>query len=773
MPSVGRRLAVALLLVGCGTPRDPPPVSTSPGSDGAAQWVDVFIGTANSAATTPVSGGAGGSTFPAAALPFGMVQWGPDTPNASPPGYLYDDDRLFGFSLTHLSGAGCSAMRDFPVMPVGGDWDPSAGLSDSFTHDAELASPGFYEVTLGSGIRVDLTATTRSGLARFTFPDGGKQELVIAGARAGDLFSVPAFDLTVRDDGVLIGQRTDARFCFTSPSYQVYIAARFDRSFSGVGTYDANGITPGSRHAAGAQGGVYLDFDASQGHVVHMKVGLSYVSADDALANLDAEDPGWDFDGVHTAALARWNDLLGRVAVEGGSDGDRRAFYTALYHALLQPAVASDVNGAYVGFDGQPGVADGWVRYQNFSGWDVYRSWVQLISVVAPDEASDILRSLVVSGTECGAMPKWSLANTETGVMVGDPSAPLVAGGWAFGARGFDAQAALALMIKSGTDPTAMCNGLPARTGLATCLAHHYCPFGDPASPQGATSTTVEYALEDFAVAQFAGALNDTATKSAFLARGAYWKNVFDANRSANGFTGYLQPRLGADVGGQPAFQEGDVGKTDQMGPDNGFVEGNAAQYTLTVPHDVPGLIAALGGDAAAIARLDDLFATLDDGLGTPHFYMGNEPGFSSPWAYAFAGAPWKTQALVRRILNETFTTRPGGLPGNDDLGAMSAWQVWAMLGMYPAIPGVGGVVLGSPTFSRVTLTLAGGNTLVITADGTGPYVQSLSINGAPSTSSWISWDRLAGGGTLAFTLGATPNLSFGSAPGDRPPSFY
>jgi predicted alpha-1,2-mannosidase len=767
------RVALLLLLAGCSpSSHDPPPVSTSPGTTGAAPLVNVFIGTAASAATTPVPGGQGGWTFPAAALPFGMVQWGPDTLNASPPGYLYSDDRIIGFGLTHLSGAGCASMRDFPVMPVAGDFDPTAPLTDSFVHAAEIASPGFYEVTLGSGIRVDLTATQRSGMARFTFPAGAKEQLVITGARRSDLFAVPSFDLTVRADGVVTGQRTDTRFCFTTPSYQIYFAARFDRSFSTVGSYDASALAAGKRHVAGTQseGGLYLAFDSGQRRSVQMKVGLSYVSAAAALANLDAEIPAWDFNAVHAAALQRWNDLLGRVAVTGGSDDDRTKLYTALYHVLLQPAVASDVNGAYLGFDGQPRVADAWVRYQNFSGWDIYRSWMQLIAVVAPDEASDILRSLVAAGSECGAMPQWALANTDTGVMVGDPSAAIVASGYAFGARGFDVNAALALLIKSGTDASAACNGLPARRGLATCLQHHYCPFGDSASPRGAASTTVEYAIDDFALAQLAGALGDGANATAFLARGAYWKNVFDPNRTANGFSGYLQPRFANDVNGQPSFQQTDVGVVID---NDGFVEGNAAQYTLTVPHDVPGLIAALGGDAAAAARLDDLFVDVNDGLGTPHFYMGNEPGFSSPWAYAFVGAPWKTQVVVQRILAETYSTQPEGLPGNDDLGAMSAWQVWAMLGLYPAIPGVGGLVVGSPTFPKVTIVLAGGKLLTITAEGSAPYVQSLMVNGAPTTSSWIAWDRLASGGSLAFTLGATPNQSWGASSQDRPPSFY
>jgi predicted alpha-1,2-mannosidase len=324
--------------------------------------------------------------------------------------------------------------------------------------------------------------------------------------------------------------------------------------------------------------------------------------------------------------------------------------------------------------------------------------------------------------------------------------------------------------VKGATDPASACGAFAERQGLADYLALHYCPFDAPDAPDGPPATTLEYALDDFAIAQLAGALGDTATQATFLARGQYWKNVFDPAAQGNGFTGYMMPRLTQDQGGVPAFL------AIPVAADGDFVEGNAAQYTFVVPHDVPGLITALGGDAAAVARLDSLFTQLNAGVSAPYCYIGNEPSFGPPWAYPFAGAPWRTQDVVRRILTTAFAPTPSGLPGNDDLGAMSAWQAWAMLGMYPAIPGVGGLVLGSPTFSKATITLAGGKTLVITADGAAadaPYVQSLAVNGKPSTSTWVAWESVAGGGALAFTLGTKPSTSFGAGAGDRPPAFY
>ena len=768
-----RRGFAAIALLACGPAiTDPPPVSTSAGTTGDAPEVDVFVGTTASDVQNGVPNGTGGSTNPAAALPFGMVQWGPDTPNANPAGYEWNDTSISGFSVTHVSGAGCNSMRDFPIFPVSGAWDASADPEDAFSHDAEIASPGFYEVTLASGVRVDLTATKRTGLARFTFPHGAPGTLLVAASRAREGVAVSNAHLALRPDGTIVGQRTSSFFCGTPTGYTLHFAARFDRAFHDGGAYDVDGPMPGATdESTTSGGGLYFDFDTTSDAAVEMKIGLSYVSDDGAIANLDAESPSWDFDAVHGAAISAWNDALGHVEVEGGTDDDRKAFYTALYHVLLQPGVASDVDGSFMGFDDQVHVATDYVRYQTFSGWDIYRSWIQLVSAIAPDEASDIVRSLVEAGGECGAMPKWAIANKEASTMVGDPADPIVAGAWAFGARGFDAQKALALMTHAATDPSAACQGHLVRQGLADELSRHWLALDAPSPPWGSASTTIEYALDDFAIAQFARALGDDATHATFMDRAGWWKNVLDATYDANGFTGYIQPR---DASG--AFHEGDVTKQapfDITGS-SGFVEGNATQYTFAVPFDMPGLIAALGGDAAMVARLDPFFTLLNAGLELPNMYIGNEPNFATPWAYDFAGAPWQTQDVVRRILQQTFSVQSSGLPGNDDLGATSAWQAWAMLGMYPAIPALGGVVLGSPTFTKATLTLAGGKQLVVTATGAAadaPYVQSVAVNGAPSTSTWVDWSALAGGGTIDFVLGATPNQAWGSGAADRPPA--
>jgi predicted alpha-1,2-mannosidase len=749
-------------------PADVPRVSTSAG-DGPSRWVDPFIGTANAKTGAAVLNGGAGSVFPGASMPFGMVELSPDTPSAAPPGYDHADTTVLGFNFTHLSGAGCLAMRDVPLLPIVGALDPSNDPSAGFSHGNELASPGFYEALLDSGVLVDLTATTRTGLARFTFPRTPDAKVLLRAGYLHDASEVFEFDAKVAGPDLVVGHRDDGFFCASNTRYRVWFAARFDRPFGDHGTWDDGGVTAGAAEATGRQGGLYLAFDAQDDPVVEVKVGLSYVSADGALANLAAESPGWDFDAVHAAAHTAWDERLGRIEVEGGTDDERTSFETGLYHAMLEPSVASDADGRHLGFDGTIAEPDGHARYSLFSGWDAYRSWIQLAALVAPDEASDLARSLVEDGAECGAIPKWPIGNQDSSTMVGDPAAPALASAYAFGVRGFDAKRALELLLHAANDPKAACGWAVVRDDLADYLARGYCPIDAPNPAYGPVSTTMEYAIDDFSIAMLADALGDAATKSAMLARGRNWQKVFDPAREALGQTGYPQPRKAADAGGKPAFVEVDVTNGD------GFVEGNAAQYTFMVPHDVPGVVAAVGGEAAALARLDAFFTEVNAGTEAPHLYIGNEPGFWAPWAYAFVGAPSRTQALVRRILREAFAPTPGGLPGNDDLGATSAWQVWAMLGLYPAIPGVGGFVLGSPTFPKATVTLPGGKKLVIVAKGGegGPYVQSATLDGKAHSSAWLPWSAVAGGAELDFTLGAAASPTWGAGVEARPPRFY
>lgn len=743
-----------------------PVVPLDASAHGLAAFVDPFIGTGDAVSPDPVANGLNGGTFPGAATPFGMVQFSPDTPNPSPPGYHHTDSTITGFSLTHLNGAGCPALRDLPIFPAVGLPDLSGDPSDTFDHGTEKAVPGYYQVTLGSGIEVDLTARARTGLARFVFPEGSDAHVVVSSGVREDLFSFSAlgFDAKIVGNDTVTGSRDGGNFCLSDSKYRIYWAVKFDRPFESYGTESAGVTTDGSNAVSGTNSGLYFAFPTDSSREVKMKIGLSYVSTDHAQANMQAEIPDWDLDAVHRATEADWNARLGKVAVEGGDDTMKKALYTGIYHALVQPAVASDVDGSYVGFDGQTKVDTQHPRYQNFSGWDVYRSWVHLAAILAPQETSDFMRSLIEAGQACGAMPRWALANDDSGMMIGDPAAPTIAGAWAFGARDFDAKAALDLMVKSGTDPTAKCNASVARPCLLDYMTLGYCPGNDDANAiDGHVSVTEEYAIADFAVAQMAKAVGDDATHAQFLTRSGNWKNVFDT--SAPG--GPLPAVRNADVEGEPSFA------TPDPSSQTGFTEGNAAQYTFLVPQDPYGLVELLGGDDQANARLDDLFTELNAGVSRPHFYIGDEPQFATPYLYAFTGHIAKTENVVRQILTTTYSTEPGGLPGNDDLGATSAWEVWAILGLYPAVPASGTLVLGSPWFDKTTITLPSGALLTITASGAtanAPYVQSLKIGGVDATRTYVTWDEISGGNTLDFVLGPNPSTTFGAGTSDRPP---
>ena len=725
--------------------------------------MNVFVGSDDAMGVdNPVSNGSGGSTFPAASAPFGMVQLGPDTLNAVPPGYKYSDDQIASFSINHLNGAGCPAQRDLPIVPAVGDLQTAVASYLPFRHANEIASPGFYEVRLDSGITVDLTATQRTGMARFTFPPVEDARLLLRNAMEWDVLVAEGASMEIVSPTEIVGWRLDA-FCVSGTPTRIYYAVRFDRPFAATAFGDAQAT---DTKLTNLYSGLALTFDARQNAVVHMKIGLSSVSSQNARANLDAENRDWDFNVTRQKTLETWNDFLGRATVQGGSDTQKQMFYSALYRVFLQPALWSDVDGSYFGFDQQAHPSDGHAHYANFSGWDIYRSWIQLVALLAPAETSDMVRSLILDGQQGGALPQWAYGVSETSVMIGDPSDVIIANAWAFGAQDFDAAAALAIMKHGASDPSATCNGLRSRPGLADYMNRHYCPADALDKVHGPVATTMEYAIADSAIGRFAAMIGDQATAMEYGARGEYWKNVFDVNATAGSFKGYVQPRLGADVSGAPAFLPASVSSSSSV------VEGSIAQYSFLVPQNVAGLVTAMGGDAAFIARLDDHLIDVNAGTQGTRFYIGNEPGFATPWEYPFAGAPWKTQEVVHRILNSAFAVSPGGLPGNEDLGATSSWLVWAMLGIYPEVPGVPGFIIGSPSFAQVDLKMPGQKSFRITARDVSPqafYVQDATLNGKPRAIPWLPVSQMQAGGELSLGMAAAPNTTWGSAPADRP----
>jgi predicted alpha-1,2-mannosidase len=747
--------------------------------DDPAQYVNPFTGTQPGGPDFGHGGGAG-NTFPGADAPFGMLQWSPDTVTHQHGGYHYDDNRIYGFSLTHLSGPGCSDFGNVPFMPTVG---ASPVAYSTFSHANETASPGSYSVAFDNGVRTELSTTQRAGVARFSYPAGQRASLSVDAAKA---FNSASGSITVGTD-TLTGYTDSGGFCGAGNRYRLYFHVAFDRPFTTAGVVAANGSVDTNRRTitgsstgsvppapktADQQSGVdsrkapaptagsgvspaaaaaFVSFDTSASTTVTARVGISFVSLDGALANRTTEVGSRTFDQVRTGTRGTWNDLLSRVAVSGGTDNARRVLYTNMYHSLLHPNVFSDVDGRYVGFDQQVHtVPTGRAQYANFSGWDVYRSQAQLVALLAPAQAADIAQSAVNQAAQGGYFDRWTVANGGTGVMNGDPMPIIVAGMYAFGATNFDAAGALSRMVAGSHDGR-------ERPGYAQYESYGYIPVGT-GGVWGSASTTLEYASADFAVSTFAGRLGDSATKENFLRRAQNWRNLFESGNR------YLQPR-----------------NTDTTFPpfsptqENEYVEGNAAQYTWMVPHNYRGLFDAMGGNAAVLSRLDTFFTELNAGPKKPYAYLGNEPTLNTPWAYVYAGAPYKTQDVVRRALTSIFNAGPNGYVGNDDLGQMSSWAVWAAIGMYPEVPGRADLVLASPQFPAITITRGNGVRIDITAPNASDsvkYVQSLAVGGVASNRAWLPESFVNSGGTLAYTLGASPNTAWGSAAADAPPSF-
>jgi predicted alpha-1,2-mannosidase len=776
----------------------------------AARAADTSGGAASAAAAAPaalvdpmVGTGSGGAvvgqvdTFPGADLPFGMIQWSPDTTSRPDGGgYNRDDSAVTGFSLTHVSGPGCAIAGDFPILPLTGALPANPdSASASFSHASESAHPGSYAVTAGA-VRTELAVTDRTGVARFTYPATTQAQMLVKVADSANGSSSATFQTL--GDREITGAVTSGHFCGQPDSYTVYFAARFDRPFSASGTwggtsaaqvtrssggtavtengkqnpqgkrYDAGHAPSSGASAAGQQGsgvvaGGWLTFDTTRDPDVGMQVAVSYVSVQGALGNLAAEAHTWDVGAVAAKATAAWNRQLGTIAVQGGSPTAQAEFYTALYHASLEPSLFNDANGEYAGFDGKVHrVQPGHAQYANYSGWDIYRSEVPLLATIDPGIAADMATSLLNDAAQGGSLPKWPVANGYTGVMNGDAADPILADTYAFGARGFDAKAALADMVKGANGTTGTGQGwYVERPNAAVYIADGYVPNvgSDSISPvPNGASETLEYALDDFAISRLAGNLHQTSTAGVFANRSQDWANVFDTA------DGYIEPR---DASG--AFPSGPPVPVSTGFGQNGFQEGNSAQYTWMIPQNLHGLIQGMGGDQAAAARLDTYFTQLNAGPDQPYHWQGNEVSLDTPWAYDSVGQPWKTQAVVQQITSQLYSLTPGGEPGNDDLGAMSSWYVWAALGMYPQTPGVPMLVLGTPQFPRAVIHGAYGD-LTVNAQGAGDtYIKSLKVDGRSTDRTWIDPGRVH---ELDFTLSSTPNTAWGSAAGDAPPSF-
>ncbi|MEU8951293.1 lectin [Streptomyces sp. NPDC048489] len=742
-----------------------------------ATVVNPFIGTSNQA-----------DDFPGADVPFGMVQWSPDTPSRpSGGGYEYNDSSITGFSLTHIAGPGCGAAGDIPVLPTVGA--VNTGATDAFSHANESASAGSYKVALNNQVTTELTTTTRSGMARFTFPASSQANLIfkLTGSQNG----ASSTQFTKVSSTEVSGQVTSGHFCGAGNTYSVYFDMVFDQPFTSQGASVAkstatpeksgtasknaaekankpvlHGKTPTAGDKVKAATGVapsaaasngYVTFNTTANPVVQAKVGISYVSVANATANRVAENSGWDFNATRTAAQNAWNSALGKIQIAGGTTAQQQSFYTALYHSLLHPNVISDTNGQYFGFDGRTHTVDAGhqAAYANYSGWDIYRSQAQLEALVAPQVASDTAQSMVDDYAQTGIFPKWSENNGESYVMVGDPADAILADYYAFGARDFDASTALADMVKQASTTN------NDRPGLNYLNSPGYMPHDGSygcCNFYGPVATTLEYNTADFAISAMAGALGNTSAQKTYANRAQGWRNVL------NPASGFVEPRnaSGSWTGGFDPTSGTDM------------VEADSWIYTGMVPFNIGGLARAKGGNTAMNHYLDTVLRSYTGDKG--YAWVGNEPSIELPWEYDYTGQPYKTQGTVRAIQDQIWANTPGGLAdGNDDLGAMSAWYVWSALGMYPETPGTSDLALGSPLFTQAVVTLPSGRTLTVNGNGAAdnaPYVHSAAWNGSAWNNAFAPTTAITAGGTLDFTLGTTANTSWATAASAAPPSY-
>jgi len=767
----------------------------APAQDLAAE-VNPFIGTTNA-----------GNVYPGPTVPFGMVAFSPEMtalpgkrfPIAAPGGYEWRSNGVRGFSLTHVNGTGCTgASGDVPLMPVTLPVELSPSSADAgvrytslLDHAKESASPGAYTLTLDNGVAVSLAATARTAVGQFQFPADKPANLLFrtSDSEVGSSDSTIIIDPATR---TVRGSVTSGNFCGylaedrRESYYTLHFVAEFDQPFEVGGTWRDDAVQAGAREGgggtnygskghppAGKGAGGWISFDAKRTPQVTARIGISYVDEAGARANLRRESPqGTTVAATQAATRARWNELLGQVRVQGGTPDERTVFYTALYHAMLAPNLHSDGDGRYRGMDGKVHALAKrqQAQYANYSGWDVYRSQLQLLTLLQPQVGSDVAQSLLNQADQNGGVwDRWTHITGATGVMNGDPSPPSVAAIHAFGGRSFDLQSAYASLKKAATVPTArdldkrgcpvLCVG--QRPGLDQWLALKYMPEGAPG--WGSAADTLEMVSADFGLSELALAAGDAQGARQFRERSGWWRNLYNPKATAQ--QGYIQPR-NAD-GSWLAFDPA---------ADDGFVEGSGAQYLWMVPFDPAGLFEALGGREASIARLDAFFrkpggAWAVTRSGPLHAELDNEPSIAAPWLYNFLGQPWKTQETVRQAMRQIWTNTPEGMPGNDDLGQMSSWYVWSALGLYPLYPGRADLVIGSPLFTEAVITRPGAK-IVVRARGAAmdaPYVQSLQVNGKVSTASWLPASFVQRGGTLDFELGSTKNEQWGAQ--DVPPS--
>lgn len=669
-----------------------------------------------------LNGLASGFTFLGATYPFGMLQL---TPSHFSPHK--------GIVVNQISGAGCPHMGNFPIIPLNGSLRESPNDMDNYPSYTEVldAEAGYLRLKY-EDIQCEATVSKRSAVMRFIFPQNKLQGTVIIGSGISSTLLSNAF-IRITSPTSCEGYAEGGEFCGYPTDYRVYFVAEFNRPAQAVGTWINNDLRSNRMQIGGKKSGAYFTFDTSNDSVIEYKIAISYVALNNAYENLQKDNANRNFNQVLEDTQCEWNNQLAKIEVKG-EDADRISqFYTHLYHSLIHPNIFSDINGEYLGADFNVHKTEkGRDYYSFFSGWDTYRTQCQLLAMLYPKESSDMVYSLIEFAKQSGGYGRWILANIETGIMHGDPIPIIISNTYAFGGKNFDIQAAYYYMKKGALIPGTCSQNVLVRPGLET-----YIEKGIENA-----SLCLEYSAADYAIGQFAiNAIKNQKEGNYFINRSKNWKNLYDPS------TRWLRSRHSHDM----SWKDSDCD----------WREATKENYFWMVPHDLTTLIDTIGGNKNAEERLDSLFIRIDAGYDDHYFAVGNEPDFQVPWIYNWVGKPYKTSAIISRILKEAYDSTASGLPGNDDCGTMGAWYVFASIGMYPMIPGVAGFTINMPQFDEIKIHLPNG-ILKITGGKDTYYIDKMYLNGERYNSTWLDWNLLNKGGEIHYKAKRKPNEKWG-----------
>lgn len=715
-------------------------------SQSPAHYVNPFIGT-----------GGHGHTFPGATVPFGMVQLSPDTRIDGSwdgcGGYHYSDSVVYGFSHTHLSGTGVSDYGDILLMPlINKSSFSNKEYSSVFSHADETASAGYYSVMIHEKkVKAELTASPRTGFHRYIFNEAGTATVILDLVHRDKAYSS---ELEVHNNSHVSGHRfSDAWAKQQMLFFDIQFSNKFE-NYDFERDFDVTSTEPPFRIRHKEKVKAAFHFNVKKGDTLLIKCALSAVSETGARHNMESEIPHWDFEVVRKQAFESWNKELGRIEIKGGTDDQRKIFYTALYHCMIAPNIYNDVNGHYRGRDLQIHTTEGHNYYTVFSLWDTFRALHPMLTLIDKKRTLDFIRTMLLQYQQGGLLPVWELAANETECMIGYHSVPVIADAVFKEVIDFDKLLALEAMRKSAEAKHRYGLGYYMRNGFLSAEDEHE-----------SVSKTLEYAYDDWCIAQFALHIGDTAVYKTYSQRAQYWKNLF------NPATGFISPRENGNF--LTTFDPHEV--------NNHYTEANGWQYNFFVPQDLSGMISRLGGLKPFEKKLDEMFTAEDKTTGRQQaditgligqYAHGNEPSHHVAYLYNYAAAPWKSQQRVRQIMDEFYKNSPEGLIGNEDCGQMSAWYVMSALGFYSVTPGSDVYAIGSPLFDEVRLHLENGKSFVIKSEKQSAkniYIQSASLNGKPHSKSFFRYQDLKNGGELKFVMGSKPNEKFGTADGDFP----